>query len=312
MLLIVSTAEDVHAQSVRRVLGEERCLIWDPDWDDKLSLSIRIGDNESFLGSARTGKCEIELTQVDAVWYRRPISAMPRILFRTEAYFVARERGDALEAFFVALRTNQIPVYNMPSANYLSTAKPIQYKMAKESGLRIPDTLISNDPEAVLDFMAGHSRAILKGVSLSGLETEDKHYAVFVHEIDEYMLDGVREQLPRCPVTVQELIDWSYAARILVIDEKAWCFTTPRGDHLDWRVDFDAKWRLSPLPRDVHESLMRLHGSLNLRYGCVDMLIDDLGCWWFLETNANGQWLWLEESSGFPLSRDVGAAFLSH
>lgn len=311
MLLIVSVPEDVHAQSVHRALGDDRCVIWNPDWDDDLALAVTFGSEVS-RGVVRTSRREIDLGQISAVWYRRPISAMPRRLYRTESYFVARERDDGLEAFFLALQLNQIPVYNIPSANYASTAKPFQYKIAQVSGLKVPDTLISNEPAAVRHFLSTHDRAVLKGVSLSGLETDDKHYAVFVHEIDERILASMDERLPQCPVTVQELIDWSSAARILLINEKVWCFTTDRGDRLDWRTDLDAEWRLSSIPSDVRSSLICFHKLLNLSYGCVDMLIDATGCWWFLETNANGQWLWLEESSGYPLSREVGVTLLTH
>ena len=309
MLLIVSIHDDVHAQSVRRTLGDDRCLIWNPDWDDKLTLAVEFG-NEPPNGGVRTGQGVIDMERISAVWYRRPISAMPRRLFRTESYFVARERDDGLEALLLMLQLNKVPVYNMPSANYASTAKPLQYSMATGCGLKIPDTLITNSPAAVRNFLAGHERCILKGVSLSGLETDDKHYAVFVHEINDEILASMDHRLPQCPVTVQELIDWSSAARILIIDEQIWCFTTDRADRLDWRTDLDANWRLSRIPSGIESSLIKLHRSMNLRYGCVDMLIDASGVWWFLETNANGQWLWLEEASGYPLSRNVGLSFL--
>jgi hypothetical protein len=40
---------------------------------------------------------------------------------------------------------------------------------------------------------------------------------------------------------------------------------------------------------------------LDLRYGAFDFIVDAEDCWWFLECNSAGQFLWLEE--GLP---DIG------
>ncbi len=259
----------------------------------------------------RSTSSGIDFDSVTAVWYRRPISAMPRRLFRTESYFVARERDDALEGFFLALQQRGVALYNLPSANYASATKPAQYAAAVRHGLQVPETLISNDPQMVREFLQQNERAILKGVSLSGLDTGDKHYAIFVSEVDEHAFSTLDERLPPCPVTVQQLIDWAHAARLILVDDRVWCFTTARAAQLDWRLDTRARWQSAAIPAEIRGSLTALHASLGLRYGCVDMLIDTAGVWWFLETNANGQWLWLEESSGFPLSAEMAQALLS-
>src|SRR6266545_3193667 len=35
---------------------------------------------------------------------------------------------------------------------------------------------------------------------------------------------------------------------------------------------------------------------------------DGSGCWWFLEANPNGQWLWLEHATGLPIAAAVATA----
>lgn len=307
-LLIISSEDDVHANSVSKALGSEYCVVWNPDWERELSLVCTLGNGlESPIAGEVGG---FKAAELSAVWYRRPISAMPRRRLRTLDYFVARERDDALEAVLDAWHTGGTPVYNRPRQNYFSSIKPVQYRVAVQVGLKLPKTLISNDPEAVRHFLEDTPRAVLKGVSLSGFDNGEEHYALFVQELDSSALRDIDGRLPRCPAVVQEIVDWTQAARVVVLQDKIWCFLSDRRQHLDWRVDTDAPWSFGNVPADIADKLRLLHNELGLLYACADMLIDQSGNWWFLETNANGQWLWLEESSSYPLSRELGAAMV--
>ncbi len=49
-------------------------------------------------------------------------------------------------------------------------------------------------------------------------------------------------------------------------------------------------------------------GELDLRYGALDFVVDRYDRWWFLEVNPNGQWLWLEQATGQPMSAAVAGA----
>ena len=53
------------------------------------------------------------------------------------------------------------------------------------------------------------------------------------------------------------------------------------------------------------ERLRRLHARLGLAYGAYDLIVDRTGELVFLEVNPGGQWLWLEEATGVPISRAV-------
>jgi hypothetical protein len=43
-----------------------------------------------------------------------------------------------------------------------------------------------------------------------------------------------------------------------------------------------------------------------LHFGEFDIIKNQNGEYVFLELNPNGQWLWLELKSGYPLSQDIG------
>jgi D-alanine-D-alanine ligase-like ATP-grasp enzyme len=47
---------------------------------------------------------------------------------------------------------------------------------------------------------------------------------------------------------------------------------------------------------------------LRLRFAALDFAIDRAERWWFLELNANGQWMWIEHATGLPIASAVAAA----
>lgn len=49
---------------------------------------------------------------------------------------------------------------------------------------------------------------------------------------------------------------------------------------------------------------------MNLNFGCFDFIKAKSGCYYFLECNPNGQWLWLEIDLGIPISKSI-SDFLS-
>jgi len=45
--------------------------------------------------------------------------------------------------------------------------------------------------------------------------------------------------------------------------------------------------------------------KLGLVFGCIDMIVTPRGEFIFLEINPNGQWLWIEELTGLPISEAI-------
>jgi glutathione synthase/RimK-type ligase-like ATP-grasp enzyme len=48
---------------------------------------------------------------------------------------------------------------------------------------------------------------------------------------------------------------------------------------------------------------MSLVRRLGLEFGAIDLLLTPQGDYVFLEINPNGQWLWLEQMTGVPLTK---------
>jgi glutathione synthase/RimK-type ligase-like ATP-grasp enzyme len=56
------------------------------------------------------------------------------------------------------------------------------------------------------------------------------------------------------------------------------------------------------LPPEIQDKCVRLVEQLELSYGAIDMVLTPEGRYVFLEINPNGQYLWIEEQTGLPIS----------
>jgi hypothetical protein len=65
------------------------------------------------------------------------------------------------------------------------------------------------------------------------------------------------------------------------------------------------------LPVDLETRILRLHKQLGLIYGAYDLIESVTGDVFFLECNPGGQWAWLENATGLPITRSLAAQLLS-
>ena len=59
------------------------------------------------------------------------------------------------------------------------------------------------------------------------------------------------------------------------------------------------------LPEDLERLVLTYMHSLGLVFGCLDFVEDPDDDFHFLEVNPVGQWLWVEQATGAPISKAV-------
>ena len=92
-----------------------------------------------------------------------------------------------------------------------------------------------------------------------------------------------------------------FSAKIYPLSEKA---------KIDFRTDYNnLKHEIFKLPKDIEKKLLVINKYYNLNYSAVDLIEDKNGNIYFLEINPNGQYLWIEEVLGLPISSAI-ASFL--
>ena len=183
-----------------------------------------------------------------------------------------------------------------PEATRAAHNKLVQLRTAVRAGMRVPRTIVSQDPDRVRRFCADvGGRVIVKPVSgaqatpvMTGLVTP------------ELLVD---DDIRISPAIYQECISGSRHLRVCCFGSELHCALL-ESDSLDWRYPLDAE--VSPFTLDT-TTARRVHQvvrSLGLRMGIIDMKLGpDKEPIWF-EINPQGQFLFLEGMcEEMPLSR---------
>ena len=74
------------------------------------------------------------------------------------------------------------------------------------------------------------------------------------------------------------------------------------------RYDFNVPYKALELPTKIQDFCLSMTRHYGLHFGAFDFIVTKKEKnFVFLELNPNGQWLWLEQLSGFPISRSLAA-----
>jgi glutathione synthase/RimK-type ligase-like ATP-grasp enzyme len=120
--------------------------------------------------------------------------------------------------------------------------------------------------------------------------------------------DGFAEEIAVSPHLFQAQIFKAADVRVTIVDERVFACRILSQTSEDTRVDFRRFRNFVPahllidLPSRLERALIALVQRLGLRYGAVDLVEDVEGSYWFLEVNPNGQWGWIEQLTGAPIS----------
>jgi glutathione synthase/RimK-type ligase-like ATP-grasp enzyme len=116
------------------------------------------------------------------------------------------------------------------------------------------------------------------------------------------------ESVRFAPVIFQEYVD-GVDLRVTVVGHKIFAAEIDARKTrypVDMRmVVGDASVRPTKLPSKIEKLLMKLQRRLGLYYGAIDIRRTLQGEYFFLEVNPAGQWLFVEQRTGLPISQAV-------
>ena len=156
----------------------------------------------------------------------------------------------------------------------------------------IPDSFVGWGFKSI---PAGFSGLPTVAKSLSSEPTSDKK-ALFTTEVDSSRLD------PNYPWFLQTKIEASHDITVFVCGNKKFCFEKSRDKlrSVDWRldIDFDSPvkddWEMIEFTNTEKESLDNFCIQADIHWGRIDFMRSNEGRLYFLEFNANGQWVFLD------------------
>jgi glutathione synthase/RimK-type ligase-like ATP-grasp enzyme len=212
----------------------------------------------------------------------------------------------AAVAGLVSLRqAHSVPWVNDPWRAARAGDKVWQLVVARRRGFAVPETLLTNDPDAFRAFVRRRKRVAVKSPSGSAGLPDDRR--VLTHLVTPRDLADA-DAVAHAPVLAQEYVEKRTEVRATVVGGRVFACeihsqATPR-TRVDWRR-YDARTphgRLD-LPAAVRRRCVQVARDLGLDYSGIDLVRTPRDEYVFLEANSEPAWLWVEDKTGLPITR---------
>ncbi len=310
--IILSAADDVHACAVAAEIMTEhggRALILDTaHYPQHWRITSRIGGDRAPGWLLRAGDLELADDEVAGVWWRRPKShRIPsEVTDRKVRRFCAQESAAAFSGWIHGLGRD---VINPLAAEMVANKKPYQLLRARDAGLRVPNTVVTNDPAEARSFVESQPHGVIFKV-LTATSWTFANTRMFRQKHARHL-----KNLRFAPIIFQEYIDVAYDIRATIVDDAIFCVSLetqhPKA-RVDWRLDLSARIEPHTLPKPVAGRLLALMRALGLRFGAIDLRLTPGGDYVFLEVNPAGQFLFCDIHGGQSIASAVARGLLGH
>jgi MvdC family ATP-grasp ribosomal peptide maturase len=263
----------------------------------------------------KDGASILEASEVRAVWARK--IWLPRLPTDLDPNFhdmCIRESMATVEAFLDGLHLARW--VNEPLRDRLAENKLLQLRIAREVGLAVPRTLVTNDPEQMRSFFREVNRKMVAKL-LKPVSTSMEAASVFVYTSEVTSSDLADGGLLRhSPMVFQERVPKARELRVAFVGGNLFVGAIDAGgstsEKLDWRLysPEETKWERDEVPRHLAAALKALMSRLGLVYGAIDLIRTPSGEHIFLEVNPGGEWGMLERDLDYPISEAIADALL--
>ncbi|HEX8285827.1 MAG TPA: hypothetical protein VF588_20890 [Pyrinomonadaceae bacterium] len=304
VLIITHSGDNESVESVARAVAERggRAVRLDTDrFPSEVRLAASYGGDRAVRVTFAAGEGEFDLSEVGAVWHRR-LSVAARVPREMDAQLRAASVGESRAALLGVLAGLTAFRIDPETAIRRAEQKPLQLRVARELGLEVPPTLVTNDPAAVRDFYAAcGGRLVTKMLSSFAVyDREGRESVVFTNPVGPEDLEDLTG-LSLCPMTFQERVEKRLELRATVVGRRVFTASidsqaSARAAH-DWRRDGAALaggWRPYTLPPEAERPLFALMDYFGLNYGAADFILTPDGRHVFLELNPSGEFFWLD------------------
>jgi len=309
VILLIGFESDMHVQEVRSHLSAEPLVFDTAEFPASTRLDASFSrDSESLRISLKNGQT-LDLDDVGAVWYRRinPLGLDPVITDSTARLFAWSEANEALLGVWYSLDCFWM---NAPTSDEVALRKIRQLQVARRIGLSIPETLITNDPQAAADFINRHEPGSVVRKAFRNIQEAPRETMV-VRKQDLELIDSVRYT----PVIFQRFIPARVDLRVTIVDGDifAAAIESEPQYEADYRTGLgSAKVLPYELPASVADQLIELMTAFNLHYGAIDLRVTPEGEYVFFEVNPAGEYMFISRRTGQPISAAVAAALERH
>ena len=181
-------------------------------------------------------------------------------------------------------------------------SKPYQLQLIHAQGFSVPETLITNDPDLVREFLCEHKQVVYKSIS------SIRSIVRTLREEDSERLECILS----CPTQFQAYVD-GINVRFHVVGKTVYASAIAT-DATDYRYAHREGRRVEiyeiELPEELTERCVRLAEALELPFAGIDLKITAQNCAYCFEVNPSPGFSYYEQVTGQPIA-DTIARFLA-
>ena len=303
-ILIITMPDDSHAIDVKLALeklGDHVVMLYFSDFPALQTHSFKVEQKDIYWEASG-----VDLTvcnqHFDVVWFRRPKKPiLPKNIHPDDEKIALRENL----LFFQMIWRIIAPAarwVNPYSSALAANNKLLQLKIAAQVGFRIPQTLITNDPTKIKEFIWAHQpkEVIYKTFGQGGWFNKKSARLSYTKVLGLQDLPD-DDFLQATPGIFQQKIPKNFELRVTMLGDYPIAVKILSQAHPKGMVD----WRCIPanelvieqfeLPSIVQNKCKSFMQQMGLAFGCFDFIVTPDNEYYFLEINEQGQFLWVEE-----------------
>ena len=206
-------------------------------------------------------------------------------------------RAASFEMQLIAcINASDAVIVNRSDPSSTNNSKPYQMALIRKTGFKIPESFISNDKQAVKNFLLGNPSSIYK--SISGVRS-------IVSRVENAQLEYLQD-VSWCPTLFQKLIPGTNY-RVHVIGDRIFALRI-HSDRLDYRYGNTSMF-VEDLPVEIATKCHALNSMLGLHFSGIDLIRTPEEEWYCLEVNPSPAYSYFQHKSGSPISQAL-CAFL--
>lgn len=236
---------------------------------------------------------------IDAVYYRK--ISLPD-LSSYESHYIPMMQRDIMNFIEGIVETFDKPCITKPSILRKAENKIVQLNIASSLGFQIPQSLITNDEVSAYQFCQ-EKTSIVKPLSTGRVKVPGGWEIIQTNVVNrEHAVSG----LSHAPSYFQTYVEKSEGEyRVTIVGRTVYAVRIDSSNTIDWRrKNAENFYQTVEIPIHIIELCYRLMDELKITFGAFDFI--KMGDeYYFLEVNPNGQWLWLEEKVGIPISQSI-------
>lgn len=190
---------------------------------------------------------------------------------------------------------------NSPNDTFKAENKLLQLKYAKEVGLSIPNTIVTNSNE----YKFTKNKAI-KSLDTAIFTIDDKEAFLYTNIMDfqEYS----KYDVSLCPIVIQDSLHPKIDYRVTVIKDMVYAVKIVKknkGIIGDWRKEKnDLSFVPVKLPTKIEQQCREVLKKFNLVFGGIDLIYCN-NKFYFIEINPTGEWAWLVNDSNLKIYEGI-------